>query len=216
MKRFLLRHNTVTNPAVYRIDIHAHHPWLVVMQPLASECAEILYVIYMRIPVPPRPAGRAKLRSGAGGPSREIFGSQDHRTVSLPSTAAPAPLRRTVIPRSSLRDPLRFKRRRMLRPEGSRATTRGWPRAGAFVADPASACRSGMPGARAYRASHSANQLSLCQTAVWWNSPIDARRRFPMTIAVQRPHRCRPSAALRGSGNTTREIATKKYRGKYE
>lgn len=74
----------------------------------------------------------------------------------------------------------------MLRPEGSRATTRGWPRAGAFVADPASACSSGTPGARADRASHSANQLSLCQTAVWWNSPFDARRRFPMTIAVQR------------------------------
>ena len=45
VKRFLLRHETVTNPAVYRIDIHAHHPWLVVMQPLASECAERLYVI---------------------------------------------------------------------------------------------------------------------------------------------------------------------------
>ena len=51
------------------------------MQPLASECAEILYVIYMRIPVPPRPDGRAKLRSGAGG--REILGSQDHRTVTF-------------------------------------------------------------------------------------------------------------------------------------
>ena len=84
VQRFLLRHNTVTNPAVYKIDIHAHRPWLVVMQPLASECAESLYVIYIRIyirpmgiPVPPRPAGRAKLRSGAGGPSREILGSQD-------------------------------------------------------------------------------------------------------------------------------------------
>ena len=53
VQRFLLRHNTVTNPAVYRIDIHAHRPWLVVMQPLASECAESLYVIYIRIDIRP-------------------------------------------------------------------------------------------------------------------------------------------------------------------
>ena len=152
------------------------------MQPLASECAEILYVIYMRIPVPPRPAGRAKLRSGAGG--REILGSQDHRTVTFHrGTGA---LEAHCDTTKFLARPATLQATRMLRPEGSRATTRGWPRAGAFVADPASACRSGTPGARADRASHSVNQLSLCQTAVWWNSPFDARRRFPMTIAVQR------------------------------
>jgi len=124
---------TVTNPAVYRIDIHAHHPWLVVMQPLASECAEILYVIYMRIPVPPRPDGRAKLRSGAGG--REILGSQDHRTVTFHrGTGA---LEAHCDTTKFLARPATLQATRMLRPEGSRATTRGWPRAGAFVADPA-------------------------------------------------------------------------------
>ena len=94
---------TVTNPAVYRIDIHAHHPWLVVMQPLGFRVRRNSLRNLYADSRAARPAGRAKLRSGAGG--REILGSQDHRTVSLPSTAAPAPLRRTVIPRSSLRDP---------------------------------------------------------------------------------------------------------------
>jgi len=47
-------------------------------------------------------------------------------------------------------------------------------------------CLPRRPGVCADRTSLSANQLCLCQTAVWWNLPIDARRRFPMTIAVQR------------------------------
>ena len=131
-----------------------------------------------------RPAGRAKLRSGAGG--REILGSQDHRTVSLPSTAAPAPLRRTVIPRSSLRDPLRFKRRVCYAPKAPAPLREDGHVLGPLSRTQLPPASSGTPGARADRTSHSANQLSLCQTAVWWNSPIDARRRFPMTIAVQR------------------------------
>jgi len=89
-----------------------------------------------------------------------------------------------VIPRSSLRDPLRFKRRVCYAPKAPAPL-----REDGHVLGPS---RTQLPSAaparlvHARRASHSANQLSLCQTAVWWNSPFDARRRFPMTIAVQR------------------------------
>ena len=64
MKRFLSR--PLRTQRSTEFDIHAHHPWLVVMQPLASECAESLYVIYISGPCGSRAAPACSARQAEG------------------------------------------------------------------------------------------------------------------------------------------------------